>query len=46
MFEIGSLTFCDTLARTIISPCELPVGVITGIFGGSLFIYLLSKKNV
>lgn len=38
------LIFCDTLARTIIAPLELPVGVITGILGGSLFIYALSKK--
>lgn len=45
-FLVGGsfLILCDTLARTIISPCELPVGVITGIFGGSLFIYLLNKK--
>ncbi|MEW6095108.1 MAG: iron ABC transporter permease [bacterium] len=40
------LIFCDTLARTIISPLELPVGVITGILGGSLFVYALSKKQV
>jgi iron complex transport system permease protein len=39
------LIFCDTLARTIISPLELPVGVITGILGGALFIYALSKKQ-
>ena len=39
------LIFCDTLARTIISPLELPVGVITGIIGGSLFIYALTKKQ-
>lgn len=47
-FLVGGsfLIICDTLARTIITPVELPVGVITGIFGGSLFIYLLSKKNV
>lgn len=42
----GFLIFCDTLARTIISPLELPVGVITGILGGSLFVYALSKKQV
>ena len=42
----GFLIFCDTLARTIISPLELPVGVITGIVGGSLFIYALTKKQV
>jgi iron complex transport system permease protein len=40
------LILCDTLARTIISPLELPVGVITGIVGGSLFIYALSKKGI
>lgn len=38
------LIFCDTLSRTIISPMELPVGVITGILGGSLFICALAKK--
>lgn len=41
----GFLVLCDTLARTIISPMELPVGVITGIVGGSLFIYVLIKKQ-
>lgn len=40
------LIFCDTLARTIIAPNELPVGVITGIIGGILFIYALTKKQV
>jgi iron complex transport system permease protein len=40
------LIFCDTLARTVISPLELPVGVITGILGGSIFIYILTKKQV
>lgn len=39
------LIFCDTLARTIISPTELPVGVITGIIGGSIFIYILAKRT-
>ncbi|MFH1245077.1 MAG: iron ABC transporter permease [Candidatus Omnitrophota bacterium] len=40
------LIFCDTAARTIIAPLELPVGVITGIIGGSLFVYALVKKQV
>lgn len=40
------LIFCDTLARTIIAPMELPVGVITGILGGSLFVYALTKKKI
>jgi len=40
------LILCDTIARTIISPLELPVGVITGIFGGGLFIYALNRRKV
>ncbi len=40
------LIFCDTIARTIIAPIELPVGVITGIIGGLTFIYILNKRSV
>ncbi len=40
------LIFCDTLSRAIISPLELPVGVITGIAGGTLFVYALSKRQI
>ncbi len=40
------LILCDTLARTIITPLELPVGVITGIVGGIVFVYFLSKKKL
>ncbi|MFH1394557.1 MAG: iron ABC transporter permease [Candidatus Omnitrophota bacterium] len=40
------LIFCDTLARTVIAPMELPVGVITGILGGGLFIYALNKRKI
>ncbi len=39
------LVLCDILARTIISPNELPIGVITGIIGGVLFIVLLSNTK-
>ncbi len=39
------LILCDTLARIIIAPVELPVGVITGIIGGGVFIYALSKRR-
>ncbi|MCF6240751.1 MAG: iron ABC transporter permease [Bacteroidales bacterium] len=40
----GFLILSDTLARTIISPNELPVGVITGIVGGFAFMIILRKK--
>lgn len=38
------LTLCDVIARVIIAPLELPVGVITGIIGGIMFIWALSAK--
>lgn len=40
------LILCDAMARTIIAPLELPVGVITGIVGGTAFIVALSRKRV
>ncbi len=40
------LILCDVTARTIISPLELPVGVITGIIGGLVFITALSRRKV
>ena len=39
------LAACDTIARTVIAPIELPVGVITALCGGPFFIYLLRKKK-
>ena len=39
------LILCDVLARTIIAPLELPVGVITGIIGGVVFIWAISRKR-
>lgn len=37
----AALALCDAIARNILSPTELPVGIITAILGGPLFIYLL-----
>jgi len=37
------LLLSDTLARTIIAPEQLPVGVITAFIGVPLFLYLLSR---
>ncbi len=36
----------DTLARSLLAPIELPVGVITAAFGGPFFIYLLKTRKV
>lgn len=37
------LVICDTFARTIISPAEIPIGVITAMLGGPFFIWLLFR---
>lgn len=39
------LIAADTLSRTIISPGELPVGVVTAFAGAPFFLYLLKKKG-
>lgn len=39
------LVLADTLARTLISPGELPVGVITALTGAPFFLYLLAKNK-
>ncbi len=40
----ASLAVCDALARTVLAPTELPVGIITALIGGPLFIYLLISR--
>ena len=35
----------DTLARSIVAPSEMPVGIITSIIGGPFFLWLLSKSR-
>jgi iron complex transport system permease protein len=42
----GFLVLCDTFARTIIAPTELPVGIITALLGGPFFLYLLIRGRM
>ena len=37
----GFLVLCDMVARTLLAPTEIPVGIITSVLGGPFFIYLL-----
>ncbi len=39
------LVACDVAARTIMSPMELPVGIITAMLGGPFFLWLLARKR-
>lgn len=39
------LLTCDIIARTLLSPGELPIGVITGLIGGITFIFVLRRSR-
>lgn len=45
LFGGGFLIVCDTIARLIIAPAELPVGVITTLLGGPFFLWLLIRSR-
>ena len=38
------LLVSDTLARTLVSPSEIPVGIITSLIGVPFFILVLKKE--
>jgi iron complex transport system permease protein len=35
----------DLIARTLVSPTEIPVGLVTALVGGPVFLFLLSRKD-
>lgn len=37
--------FCDVFGRTLFSPFEIPIGVVTAMIGAPTFIFLLKKKQ-
>jgi len=39
----GFLVLCDTLARTVVAPTQLPVGAITALIGAPVFLYQLHQ---
>ncbi len=45
VFGGAFLTICDTAARTIFAPTEMPVGIITSVLGAPFFIFLIIKKK-
>ena len=42
----GLLLAADAVARTIIPPLELPIGVITAVIGGPVFLWVLHRESV
>jgi len=45
IFGGALLLTCDTIARTILAPVILPVGVVTNCLGGPMFLYLLIRRK-
>lgn len=45
MFGGAFLVICDTFARLLLAPSEIPVGVITTLLGGPFFIWLLIRSR-
>ena len=39
------ILFCDLLARVVNPQQELPIGVLTALVGGAVFIYLLNRRR-
>jgi iron complex transport system permease protein len=38
------LALCDALARSVIAPTEIPVGIMTAVVGGPIFLYVLTRQ--
>jgi len=45
-FVFGALFLAvsDTISRSILPPLEFPIGMVTTLLGGPLFLYLLWKR--
>ncbi len=45
LFGAAFVLLIDIIARVMLAPQELPIGIITGAVGGSYFCYLLAKRE-
>jgi len=45
LFGASFLVACDLVARTVLAPVEVPVGVVTAIIGGPFFLWLLVREG-
>jgi iron complex transport system permease protein len=44
LFGASFLIACDVVARTLFSPVEVPVGLVTALVGGPFFLWLLIRR--
>jgi iron complex transport system permease protein len=45
LFGAGFLVLADTIARTVLAPSELPLGVVTALVGAPVFVVILSLRR-
>ncbi|MFV8381027.1 ABC transporter permease [Corynebacterium hindlerae] len=45
LLGIGVVTLCDILGRTIIAPFEVPVSLVLGVLGATVFIVLIVRQQ-
>jgi iron complex transport system permease protein len=45
LFGAAFLVGCDLVARTVLAPVEVPVGIVTAMLGGPFFLWLLVRKS-
>ena len=45
LFGASFLVGCDLLARVVLAPVEIPVGVVTAMIGGPFFLWLLVRRG-
>lgn len=45
LFGASLLLASDLLARTVVVPAELPIGIVTSLMGGPFFLWLLLRKR-
>lgn len=46
IFGAAFLVLCDTVARTVMAPSELPLGVVTAVIGAPVFVLILSVRRM
>ena len=45
LFGAAFLILADLIARTVVAPAELPIGVITALFGAPFFLLVLRTSR-
>jgi iron complex transport system permease protein len=46
IFGAAFLVLCDSVARTVMAPSELPLGVVTAVIGAPVFVLILSVRRM